>query len=226
MFNRILLSACTAGILAALVLAAAQAIWVTPLIMQAEEIEDAAQQDGAAEHQHAPAWQPENGWQRTLATLASNSAMGIGYALMLCGMYALRKPASIMHGLGWGLAGYFIFFAAPAGGLPPELPGTASAELAARQYWWLCTSAATAGGLALIFLQSRNMLRSVGAVLIILPHLVGAPHPAVPASLAPEELQTQFRLATIFVNTLFWMLLGLLSVAAFRHFSRPQDKPN
>ncbi len=210
-------------------LAAAQALWVTPLIMQAEAIEDAEQlvpQASAAEHHHESAWQPENGWQRALATLASNSAMGMGYALMLCGIYVLRKPASIMHGLGWGLAGYVIFFAAPAGGLPPELPGTASADLAARQYWWLCTSAATAAGLALIFLQSRNALRALGAALLVLPHLIGAPHPAVQASLAPEELQAQFRLATILVNALFWILLGSFSVAAFRYFSRTQDRPS
>jgi cobalt transporter subunit CbtA len=233
-FNRILLSACTAGIVAAIVLATAQALWVTPLIMQAEELEDAAQdsraqqhapQSEAAEHHHEQAWQPENGWQRTLATAASNSVMGIGYALMLCGIYAQRKPANIIQGLGWGLAGYFVFFAAPAAGLPPELPGTASAELAARQYWWLCTAAATAAGLGLVFFQSRNALRAVGAMLVIAPHLIGAPHPAAPASLAPEELQAQFRVVTIFVNALFWLLLGLISVAAFRYFSRPQNKP-
>jgi cobalt transporter subunit CbtA len=230
-FNRILLSASIAGVLAAMALTVAQTLWSTPLILQAEEFEDAAQTDSvehhaspasAAEHHHGHAWQPENGWQRTLSTAASNSVMGIGFALILCGIYTLRPPASFIRGLCWGLAGYVVFFAAPASGLPPELPGTATAELAARQYWWIGTSVATAAGLGLIFLQPRNSLKVTGAVLLAIPHLVGAPHPAVPASLTPETLQTSFRFATLFLNALFWLLLGMLSAVAFRHFAGQQ----
>lgn len=231
MFNRILASAAIAGILAAIALTVAQALWVTPLIQQAEQFEDAAQatpehheSHAVGEHHHEQAWQPEDGWQRTLATAASNGVMSIGFALVLCGMYALRLPGSMIQGLSWGLAGYFIFFAAPATGLPPELPGTASAELSARQFWWLGTSAATAMGLGLILLQPRNSLRALGAALLAAPHLIGAPHVAVPASLAPEELQTQFRLTAFFINALFWLLLGLLSAALFRHFARQRSQ--
>lgn len=223
MFNRILLSASIAGVLAALALTVAQIVWVTPLIQQAETYEEAAQanvEEHHAEHQHESAWQPENGWQRTLSTATSNSVMGIGFALILCGMYTLRQPSGVAQGLGWGLAGYVIFFAAPALGLPPELPGTAAAELATRQYWWLGTAAATAFGLGLIFLQPRRLLMAAGALLLLIPHLVGAPHPAVPQSLSPETLQTQFRLTTIFTNALFWAMLGLVSAATYRHFSR------
>ncbi len=228
MFNRILLSAGMAGILAALALTGAQAIWVTPLILQAEEYEDAAHvataehhAHGEAEHHHdEAAWQPENGWQRTLSTAASNSLMSIGFALMLCGFYAVRPPARLIHGFWWGAGGYFIFFAAPASGLPPELPGTAAAELVARQYWWLGTSVATAVGLGLIFLQSRNPWRLAGVVLLALPHLIGAPQLSIVESTAPESLQTSFRLATFFINAVFWLLLGAASAAAFRYFSR------
>lgn len=226
MFNRILLSACVAGILAALALTVVQHVWVAPLILQAETYEDAAQAGVEehdahhAEHQHESAWQPENGWQRTLSTAISNSVMGIGFALILCGMYTLRRPPGVAQGLGWGLAGYVIFFAAPAIGLPPDLPGTAAAELAARQYWWLGTAAATAAGLGLIFLQPRKAFKVGGVLLLAVPHLIGAPHPAVPQSLAPETLQTQFRLTTIFINAAFWVMLGLLSAASYRHFSR------
>lgn len=227
MFNRVLLSAFVAGILAALVLTAVQHVWVAPLILQAETYEDAAQANGhdahhagMGEHHHERAWQPQNGWQRTLSTAASNSVMGIGFALILCGMYALRPPSGAAQGLGWGLAGYVVFFAAPALGLPPDLPGTAAAELAARQHWWLGTAAATAAGLGLIFLQPRKWLLPVGVLLLLVPHLIGAPHPATPQSLSPEALQTQFRLTTIFTNAVFWSMLGLLSAASYRHFSR------
>lgn len=238
MFNRIFLPAVLAGVLSALVLTLAQHVWVTPLILQAETYEDEAQANANTtveahehhgvightndnEHQHEEAWQPENGWQRTLSSAASNSVMGIGFALILCGMYTLRQPSGAAQGIGWGLAGYFIFFAAPSIGLPPDLPGTAAAELAARQYWWMGTAAATAVGLGLIFLQPRKAFKAVGVLALALPHLIGAPHPAMPMSLAPEMLQTQFRLATIFINALFWLMLGVISAAAFKRLAKP-----
>lgn len=234
MFNRILLSAFIAGVLAALVLTMAQHVWVTPLILQAETYEDAAQANveerethhaAMGDHHHEPAWQPENGWQRTLSSAVSNSVMGIGFALILCGMYTLHQPSGVAQGLGWGLAGYFIFFAAPAIGLLPDLPGTAAAELVARQRWWLGTAAATAVGLGLIFLQSSKSFKVAGVLLLALPHLIGAPHPAIPLSLSPETLQTQFRLTTIFINALFWLMLGVLSAVTFRYLSRqPSDR--
>ncbi len=223
MFNRILLSACIAGIVAALALTAAQALWVTPLILQAERLEEAhaaghAEQAG---HHHADdAWQPEDGWQRTLATAASNSLMCIGYAMVLCGAYALRRPARAWHGLGWGAAGYLVFFAAPALGLPPDLPGTEGAGLYVRQAWWLATAGATAIGLGLLFLQRRHVLRAVGAMAIALPHLIGAPHPAVPEALASDEMQAQFRAAAFSVNAMAWLVLGTVTAAVFMRLAR------
>ena len=59
----------------------------------------------------------------------------------------------------------------------------------------------------------------IGLLLLAVPHLIGAPHPALPQSLAPEALQTQFRLITIGTNALFWLLLGGLSAAAFKRLS-------
>ena len=219
MFNRILLSASIAGLLAALALTAAQFVWISPLIQQAEIYEDAAPAHAEA-HDHDHAWQPEDGWQRTLFTGASNAVMGIGFALILCGVYTLRQPSGASQGLSWGLAGYVVFFAAPALGLPPDLPGAAVAELSARQYWWLGTAAATATGLGLIFLQPRYPFKIIGALLLAIPHLIGAPRPVSPLSLSPEELQTQFRLIAIFTNALFWLLLGVLSAVVFRRLAR------
>lgn len=236
MFNRIVISACIAGLAAALALTAAQAVWITPLIAQAETYEEAAQvntsahehhaassQENDNSHHHEDAWQPQDGWQRTLATGISNTVMGVGFALMLCGMYALRQPPNVSQGLRWGLAGYVIFFAAPALGLPPDLPGTAAAELSARQYWWLGTAITTAAGLSLIFLQARKPYKLFGIVMLAIPHVIGAPHPAVLQSLSPEALQTQFRLITIFTNALFWLLLGVLSAAAFKRLGLPSS---
>jgi cobalt transporter subunit CbtA len=217
-------SAVLAGLLAASALTLTQALWVTPLILQAEVYEDAADAIAPAPAEHhddgAEAWQPENGWPRLLATSAGNGILGIGYGLILTGLYAWRRPSGAAQGLAWGLAGYAVFFAAPGLGLPPELPGSAAAELGARQSWWLATAASTSVGLGLMFLQTRWPLRVAGGLLLIAPHMIGAPQPAAASSLAPEDLQTQFRLATLLCNALFWSLLGVFSAAAFRRFHR------
>jgi cobalt transporter subunit CbtA len=216
-------SAVLAGLLAASALTLTQALWVTPLILQAEVYEDAADAIAPAPAEHhddAEAWQPENGWPRLVATAAGNGILGIGYGLILTGLYAWRRPSGAAQGLAWGLAGYAVFFAAPGLGLPPELPGSAAAELTARQSWWLATAAGTSIGLGLLCLQPRWPLRAAGGLLLAAPHLIGAPQPAVTGSLAPEDLQTRFRLATLLCNALFWSLLGVFSAAAFRRFHR------
>jgi len=220
-----LLSVAITGIVAALTFSAVQLLFISPLILKAEVYEDAAEASSSHEAAEAPSghhhdesdWKPENGWERRLFTLGANLLMGLGYAFVFVAVYTLwRYPTSAGMGLLWGFAGFIIFFAAPGLGLSPELPGTAAAELSARQMWWAGTAAATALGLALIFGASRWWLRVVGAALLIAPHLVAAPHLAVERSLAPEVLQSHFRWVTTACNALFWLVLGLVSSITFR----------
>lgn len=227
MFKHIVFSSALAGIAAALLLSVLQIFWVTPLILQAETYEVAAEavahEHTADDHAHdGTAWQPEDGWQRTVSTISSNILMAIAFALMLTGAYALRKPSGILQGLSWGLAGYAVFFAAPSMGLPPDLPGTSAAEVMARQVWWLGTALATAFGLGLMFLQTNWPLRMLGAMLLIAPHLLGAPQPEIAESLVPETLQVQFRWASALTNGVFWTVLGMLSALTF---NRTQNQP-
>jgi cobalt transporter subunit CbtA len=224
-----LLAAIVAGLVAALVFTAVQSVWVTPLILQGEVYEDAAEaaphsheheghEEAAGGHHHDEnEWKPEEGWQRTLFTFGANLLMGVGYAFVLVALYLLwREPRNILTGALYGVAGFLVFFGAPALGLPPELPGTAAAELSIRQEWWAMTAVATAVGLFLVFSQSRWSLRILGIAIVIAPHFVPAPQPAVEASLAPAELQSQFRVATTLCNAVFWLALGVASGVAFR----------
>jgi cobalt transporter subunit CbtA len=223
-----------AGIAAALILTVVQAFLATPLILQAETYEQAAsaepapheheaaqhshdQAAAAAENHHSEeAWSPEDGWQRTTSTASANLLMGVGYALILVGLYRLRRPTSLLAGLGWGLAGYISVFVAPSIGLHPELPGTVAAELGSRQEWWIGTAFATAGGIALGVFARQWWWKALGVALIALPHIIGAPLPAVPEALAPENLQHQFIAASAAVNAVFWLVLGVVSAALFR----------
>jgi cobalt transporter subunit CbtA len=183
----------------------------------------AAAEPAGHDHHHGDEWSPADGLERTLFTLASNIVMGFAYSLLLVGVYVgWRRPIGAAQGLLFGLAGFAVFFAAPGLGLPPELPGTEAAELGARQQWWIVAALATAVGLALICMQKNNLLRVLGVAILVAPHLVGAPHPAQEGSLAPLELQQQFRLATALGNIAFWLALGAISAAALRRFSVAQ----
>jgi cobalt transporter subunit CbtA len=143
--------------------------------------------------------------------------MGVGYAFVLVALYLLwREPRNMVGGALYGVAGFLVFFAAPALGLPPELPGTAAADLSIRQEWWSMTAVATAIGLFLVFSQRSWGMRVLGIVIVIAPHFVAAPQPAVESSLSPAELQSQFRVATTIANAAFWLALGMASGAMFR----------
>lgn len=239
MFKRIVHTAGFSGLLAAIVLTLLQSVWVTPLILEAETYENAPsvvteqshEPSQAATHEHAheaaaphshdsAAWAPEEGWQRTLATSLSNLVVAIGFALMLAGLFTLRAPNKIWQGLLWGLAGFATFSLAPSTGLPPEVPGTAAAELLQRQTWWIGTALATASGLALLAFAKHWGLRAAGLILLAAPHLIGAPQPEVHSSLAPEALSNEFILASLLTNALFWAALG---VASAWFFSRGQQ---
>ncbi|MBS7841831.1 CbtA family protein [Pseudomonas fluorescens] len=225
MIKRIAQTAGFTGLLAALLLTLLQSFWVAPLILQAETFENApattevAHQhaDGAAAHSHdAEAWEPEDGWQRVLSTTGGNLVVAVGFALMLAGLYTLRTPTRTAQGLLWGLAGYATFVLAPTLGLPPELPGTAAADLAQRQIWWIGTAASTAAGIALIVFGRNWLLKILGVAILAVPHVIGAPQPEVHSMLAPEALEAQFKIASQLTNVAFWLALGLISAWLFR----------
>ena len=222
MIKRIAQTAGFAGLLGALLLTLLQSFWVAPLIQQAETYEKAPaalhqHTEAMAAHEHdAEAWEPEDGWQRVLSTTGGNLVVAVGFALMLAGLYTLRAPGRTREGLLWGLAGYAVFCLAPTLGLPPELPGTAAADLTQRQIWWAGTAASTAVALALMVFGRHWWLKVAGVVILVIPHWLGAPQPEVHASLAPEALESQFKWASQLTNVLFWLVLGLISAWLFR----------
>ncbi|MGX1186473.1 cobalt transporter subunit CbtA [Pseudomonas sp. F-14 TE3623] len=220
MFTRILTTACFTGAIAALLLTLMQSLWISPLILQAEVYENAQtvhehvheQHADSHEHEHNnETWAPEDGWQRTLSIFAGDLVVAIGFALVLSALYNLRTPITPLHGMLWGMAGYIAFCLAPAAGLPPELPGTMAAELSSRQDWWVATALATAMALALLAFSRHWFWRLSAIVLIAAPHLVGVPLPADHHALVPDELLAQFRMASLLVNAVFWVVLGGLS---------------
>lgn len=205
-----LLAGLAAGVLATLV----QSALLTPLILEAELYEGGsapAHDHGAAtaahEHEHAGM-----DLERFAFTLMANLLAGVGFALLLNAAVTLRGGTlTARAGVLWGLAGFAAFALAPALGLPPELPGSEAADLAARQLWWLGTAAATAGGLALAAFGRSRALQAAGIVLLALPHVFGAPAPEKLGGSAPPELAAHFAVLSLFAAALFWAALGGLS---------------
>ncbi|MBI3772651.1 MAG: CbtA family protein [Gammaproteobacteria bacterium] len=217
--------AALAGILAGLLLTLIQQIQIIPLIHEAERYEhpestvDHANHNHATGHEHGE-WQPENGWQRTLSTTGANIVVALGFALLLSAAVAFRgAKLNWRTGLLWGLGGYTVFFVAPSLALPPEVPGAQAAELEYRQLWWISTSLFTASGLVCILFFRQLAVRILGALLLIVPHLIGAPQPEVSGSSAPEELAQAFVVATFIANAVFWLGLGGLFGFFHRRFA-------
>ncbi len=141
--------------------------------------------------------------------MLANALTGVGFGFVLVAGFALaRRPVDWRRGALWGLGGFAVFSLAPALGLPPELPGMAAANLAARQLWWSATVAATGIGLALIVFSPRAALKGLGAVLLVAPHAIGAPHPEHFAGTVPAELAAEFVMASLLASALFWTALG------------------
>lgn len=231
LFRRLFFTAALAGLAAGVLVSVVQEIGTTPLILEAETYEsagaaagDATAETTATDDREAAGdeeWAPADGIQRSGLTLVANIVTGIGFALLLVAAFALRGgEMNWRKGLNWGLAGFAIFTLAPGLGLPPDLPGTQAAELLDRQIWWVATAVATAAGLGLIFFGKHVIAALAGIVLIVLPHVYGAPHPAEFGALAPVSLEKQYVVAVVVTSLLFWAALGSLSGHLYRRFGR------
>ena len=226
-FRQLVLAALCAGLLSGVIAAAAHQFATVPLILEAETYEQHAPHKLDAGHAHPSAtpqaaaaeWEPEEGLQRSLYTLAADLLTAIGFALVLAAVLAMRGGATGWRdGLYWGLAGFAVFTVAPGLGLPPEIPGTEAAPLLARQLWWLATAAATGAGLALIAFTRRPALAGLALVLILLPHLYGAPQPVEHVAAAPAALAHRFVVAATLASLLFWAALGAATGYFYRVF--------
>lgn len=229
MIGRVVLAVLLAGIAAGLVMGVIQHVRLTPLILEAEVFERAG--DSAHAHDATPApaaatgqpetmshdhdhgeegWTPADGWQRTLSTTTASAMAGAGFAAILAAISLLTGlPITRRNGIVWGLCGFLAVTLATGAGLPPELPGMPAADLLSRQVWWVGTIVATAAGIWLIATQSRPWSLGLAALLILAPHVIGAPLSPHAESMVPPELVAHFVANSIAANAVFWCCIGL-----------------
>lgn len=213
MFFKILLSAVLAALAAGIAVSAIQQFTTTPLILIAETYEDGSATGPAGQSPDAAPSETGSGTlQRPILTAVANIVMAFGFSLALLSVQImLNRGVSARTGLIWGIAAFAAFHLAPALGLPPELPGSAAAELVSRQIWWSATALLTALGIGL--LAYRQSFWTVGAAVLLfaLPHLYGAPQPQQYASTVPAEIAAHFAASSLVIMAVFWAMIGTLS---------------
>jgi cobalt transporter subunit CbtA len=223
MIRALVLSAATAGLAGGLVAAAYQALVATPLILEAEVFEHAAEIAGAAAGQAAgeAAIHVAEGadFGRNILTSLATIVLATGGALILLGLMVLDGDRiTAKRALLWGAGAFVALALAPAVGLPPELPGMPAGDLAGRQIWWLATVVATAFGLWLIFSRGSPTTIVFGLVVIVLPHFIGAPQPVSHDSDVPAGLAAQFAAASLAGSLILWLLVSSIAGAAFQRW--------
>lgn len=222
MIQRLLAVGLLAGLLAGLAVAALQHVATTPLILAAEVYETAAEQahGGTQTHERETAWEPAPGLERTAATSVATGVTAVGYAFVLLALMLLSgETIEPRRAALWGACAFASTGLATSLGLAPELPGAAAGDLAARQLWWLATSAATGAGLFALLRLEAPLAKLLGVALLFAPHLIGAPEPAAPASAVPAELAARFTAAALAVHALTWILVGAAVGFVWRYFA-------
>lgn len=220
--TRALLATIFVGLFTGFFMTAVQQWRVVPLIVAAEAFEGgvpAAHEHGAVKSHlslvtPAHAHGAENKWgplglSRLAGTLVANLVTYSGFALVLFGLSTLLgKPITLSTALTWGACGWLAVHFLPAVGLPPELPGFPAAELQARQIWWASTVLLSATGLFVLAFKNDVLTRIGGMVLLVLPHIYGAPQPSDITTLVPALYAAEYSVAALSASLISWLFMA------------------
>lgn len=235
MLKKMLASALFAGLATGVIAAVMHVSLLVPLIVEAEKYETGvlvhfgqnAPRDAAVTAGAQPSvtdtslWNREkNPLHRGILTVGAELVTYTGFALLLVALFGVAEKfghsVTARQGLLWGLAGFISLHVAPAVGLPPETPGIPAAAIAARQAWWLATALATASALGLIAFGKDWRFYALAILLLIVPHIIGAPHMADYQGVVPPALEGLFAGRSIAVAAANWGVLGLLTAWFWR----------
>ncbi|SDC37727.1 CbtA family protein [Ruegeria marina] len=214
MFSRILTSALFAGAAAGLIAALLQFAFVQPVLLHAELYETGELVHFGAEavsaHPDLPGIFADP--MRDGLTLVFAMLTYTGYALVMVALMSMAErmghEVNARSGLLWGMAGFIAFHFAPGLSLAPEVPGVAYSDITGRQIWWTATVAATGVAMWLIAFGGNLLAYGAAVVLLLAPHLVGAPEPDSFTGPVPTELGALFAARAFGVGMAAWVLLG------------------
>ena len=222
MTKRLFPAVLIAGLAGGIVVSILQAMLLAPLMDFAEFLEMGAR----AEDYVAPKGIftiAFSNLEMAINTFAFDTLSALAFALiMAAGILFQGRNISFKIGLVWGLFGWFAFSLAPALGQPPAPPGSAYIDLEARQlWWWLCVASTSMGIVLLVFIGDwagecgiqagiRNgwWPKVAGAVLVLLPHIIGAPESPQQGLNIPPNLSRDFALYSLISTFAFWQTIG------------------
>ena len=225
MAQKMLVSALFAGLAAGLIAAALQFVFVQPVLLAAEQYESGevshfggapiiAGEHAGHDHSHGVLGVGAGfDLRRDALSVMFSVLVFSAYGMVLVAAMAIAAlrghSTTARQGMIWGVAGFLAVQFAPAFGLPPEVPGVAAAEVLPRQIWWFATIIATAAGLWFFAFERGVVFWAAGVILILLPHIVGAPQPNVLVGPAPPEIASLFASRALGAGLVAWVVLGL-----------------
>jgi cobalt transporter subunit CbtA len=216
MFTRLLTSALFAGAAAGLIAALLQLWFVQPVLLHAELYESGELLHFGA-NSNIAASQDVGGVDLVRDGLSTVFTMLIysAYAMILLAAMSLAEERGAVitarTGMVWGIAGFVAVHLAPGFSLAPEVPGVAAAEVVLRQIWWFATAIMAAVAMALVGFGKNWLAWLAAAVLLLAPHLYGAPEPDVFTGPVPTEIGALFAARALGVGLAAWVLLGLFA---------------
>lgn len=214
MFSRILTSALFAGAAAGLIAALLQLAFVQPVLLHAELYESGELVhfggEAVSAHPELPGMFSE--LTRDVLSIVFTMLTYTGYALVMVALMSVAEGQGHKidgrTGVLWGLAGFVAFHFAPGFTLAPEVPGVAAADVAARQVWWFATVAAAGVAMWLIAFGGNIISYVIAAVLLMAPHVIGAPEPDVFTGPVPTEIGALFAARAFGIGLAAWVLVG------------------
>lgn len=212
MFTRIVTSACFAGAAAGFIAALLQLVFVQPVLLHAELYESGVLMHFGASpvsaHQDVGGIDAMRDGLSVLFTMLTYT--GYAFVLVAAMSFAESRGAVITArtGIIWGLAGFLVAHLAPGFTLSPEVPGVAAADVGARQVWWWATVATAGIGVWLIAFGQNWIAWGVAVILLLAPHVIGAPEPDTFTGPVPTEIGALFASRAFGVGMAAWVMVG------------------
>lgn len=212
MLSKLLTSALFAGAAAGLIAGLLQLLFVQPVLLHAELYESGELVHFGSIASSAHPDLPGFDAVRDLLSIVFSMLTYTGYAMMLVALMLIAEErgahVTARTGIIWGIAGFVAAHFAPGFSLAPELPGSAAADIGARQVWWFAT--VISAGIAMWLLAFGRNWAMWGSAVILLaaPHVIGAPMPDTLTGPVPTEIASLFASRAYGVGLVAWVMLG------------------
>ena len=212
MLSKLLTSALFAGAAAGLIAGLLQLLFVQPVLLHAELYESGELVHFGSIASSAHPDLPGFDAVRDLLSIVFSMLTYTGYAMMLVALMLIAEErgahVTARTGIIWGIAGFVAAHFAPGFSLAPELPGSAAADIGARQVWWFATVISAGVAMWLLAFGRNWAMWGSAVILLAAPHVIGAPMPDTLTGPVPTEIASLFASRAYGVGMVAWVMLG------------------